>query len=232
MLSSLLSVVLAFSARCTSRYIFPIGIPIYRFSDCVSRSRNSNSFSISGHVGCMVRALLARALSLIPYDGHQMTPTVPTARIGTAPDQRYDHYSNGHGFALTRPFAATSMILLRAMPCHLRITHQGMHIKSKLLAHLATNTNIECGHMRKVYLIILVLWKNGSGFDACTPINPTLCRSIRGWPSGPQEKKWSTKRSRPHSLVPNSAFVSIRDIRSARFSTAPDLSPTKSGGTQ
>jgi len=84
----------------------------------------------------------------------------------------------------------------------------------------------------KVYLILLVLWKNGSGFGACTPINPKLCRSVRGWPSGPQEKKRSTKRSRSHSLVPTSAFVSIRDIRSARFSTAPDISPTKSGRTQ
>ena len=84
----------------------------------------------------------------------------------------------------------------------------------------------------KVYLILLVLWKNGSGFGACTPINTKLCRSVRGWPSGPQEKKRSTKRSRSHSLVPTSAFVSIRDIRSTRFSTAPDLSPTKSGGTQ
>jgi len=45
-------------------------------------------------------------------------------------------------------------------------------------------------HQRaKVYLILLVLWKSGSGFGACTPINPKLCRSIRGWPSGPQEKK-------------------------------------------
>jgi len=84
----------------------------------------------------------------------------------------------------------------------------------------------------KVYLILLVLWKNGSRFGACKSINPKLCRSVRGWPAGPQEKKRSTKRSRSHSLVPTSAFVSIRDIRSARFSTAPDSSPTKSGGTQ
>jgi len=84
----------------------------------------------------------------------------------------------------------------------------------------------------KVYLILLVLWKNGSGFGACEPINPKLCRSIRGWPSGPQEKNRSTKRSRSLSLVPSSAFVSIRDIRSARDPTAPDLSQTKEGGMQ
>jgi len=84
----------------------------------------------------------------------------------------------------------------------------------------------------EVYLILLVLWKNGSGFGACTPINPKICRSIRGWPLGPQEKKRSTKRSRSLLLVPSSAFVSIRDIRSARFSTAPHISLTKSGGMQ
>ena len=41
----------------------------------------------------------------------------------------------------------------------------------------------------KVYLIILVVWENGSGFGACAPLDPKLCRSIRGWPSGPQKKK-------------------------------------------
>jgi len=76
----------------------------------------------------------------------------------------------------------------------------------------------------EVYLILLVLWKNGSGCVACTSIDPKLGRCIRGWPSDPQKKKRSTKRSTPHPLVPTSAFVSIRDIRSVRFSTAPDLS--------
>jgi len=75
----------------------------------------------------------------------------------------------------------------------------------------------------KVHLILLVLWKNGSGFDACTSIDPKLRRRIRGWPSGPQKKKRSAKRSTSHPLMPTSAFVSIRGIRSARFSTAPDL---------
>ena len=75
----------------------------------------------------------------------------------------------------------------------------------------------------KVYLIVLVLWKNGSGFSACTSIDPKLRRRIRGWPSGLQKKKRSAKRSTSHPLMPTSAFVSIRGIRSARFSTAPDL---------
>jgi len=75
----------------------------------------------------------------------------------------------------------------------------------------------------QVYLMFLVLWKNGSGFGACTSIDPKLLRRIRGWPSGPQKKKRSTKRSKSHPLIPTSAFVSIRGIRSARFSTAPDL---------
>jgi len=75
-----------------------------------------------------------------------MTPTVPTARFGTPPDQRHDHHRDGHGLGLTRPFAVTSLSLLRTMPRHLLITHQGTHINSKLLAHLATNNNIVCGH--------------------------------------------------------------------------------------
>ena len=79
------------------------------------------------------------------------------------------------------------------------------------------------GARTKVYLILLVLWKNGSGFGACTSIDPKLRRRIRGWPSGPQKKKRSAKRSTSHPLMPTSAFVSIRGIRSARFSTAPDL---------
>jgi len=107
----------------------------------------------------------------------------------------------------------------------------------------------------KVYLILLVLWKNGSGFGACiavfpiladvgevktgsrstahwsndvirlngclrncfaqlitpldidgigqnwedsnTSIDPKLRRRIRGWRSGPQKKKRSTKRTHP-----------------------------------
>jgi len=80
-----------------------------------------------------------------------------------------------------------------------------------------------------IFATILVLWKNGSGFGACTSIDPKLYKSISGWPSGPQEKKRSTKRRTSHPLVPTSAFVPIRDIPSARFSTAPDVSTTKSG---
>ena len=49
-------------------------------------------------------------------------------------------------FLQGRPFAVTSLSLLRIMPRHLLITHQGTHINSKLLAHLATNNNIEFGH--------------------------------------------------------------------------------------
>jgi len=52
--------------------------------------------------------------------------------------------------------------------------------------------------LTKVYLIVLGLWKNGSGFGACTPINPKLCRHIRGWPSAPEERTRSTKRSKSH----------------------------------
>ena len=76
-----------------------------------------------------------------------MTPTVPTDRLSTAPDQRHYHHRDGPGLGWTRPFALTSMILLRAMPRHLFRTHPGTHVNSKLLAHLATNNNIECGHM-------------------------------------------------------------------------------------
>ena len=75
---------------------------------------------------------------------------------------------------------------------------------------------------RKEWRKTAVLWNNGFGFGACTSIDPKRCRSIRGWPSGPRKKIWSTKRSKSHPLVPTSAFVSIMDIRSARFSTAPD----------
>ena len=53
-----------------------------------------------------------------------------------------------------------------------------------------------------------------------------------GGPRVLRRKKRSKKRSTSHPLVPTFAFVSIRDIRSARISTAPDLSLTKSGELQ
>jgi len=78
----------------------------------------------------VVRASLALAPSLAHCNGHQMTPTVPTARFGTPPDQRHDHHRYGHGLGLTHPFAVTSLSLLRTMPRHLLITHQGTHTVS------------------------------------------------------------------------------------------------------
>ena len=143
MLSSLLSVSFPVTERCD---LDTFSRSVYRFTEFVPRSRNYKSFYNPGHVGCMVRASPALAPSLTHCNGDQMTPTVPTARIGIAPDQHHGHHRNGCGLGLTHPFAVTPMILLRAMPRHLRITHQGMHINSKLLAHLPTNDNIECGH--------------------------------------------------------------------------------------
>jgi len=92
-----------------------------------------------------------------------------------------------------------------------------------ILPHCSVMRTPRRATLTKIYLFLLVLRKNGSVFGACTPINPKLCRNIRGWPSGPEEKTRSTKRRRSHFLVPTSAFVSIRDIRSARFSTSPAL---------
>jgi len=82
----------------------------------------------------------------------------------------------------------------------------------------------------KVYLILLVLWKKGSGFGACTSIDPKLRRRIRGWSSGPQKKKRSAKRSISHPLMPTSAFVSIRGIRSARFSNLKSRARDRTSG--
>ena len=144
---------------------------VYRFTEFVPRSRNPKSFYNSGHVGCMVRASPALAPSLTHCNGHQMTSTVPAARFGITPDQRHSHHRNGHGLGLTHPFAVTPMILLRAMPRHLLITHQGMHINSKLLAHLPTNNIIECGHRPT--------WA-GAGGSVCETRGPCTLNNVSG----------------------------------------------------
>jgi len=73
-----------------------------------------------------------------------MTPTVPTARLGTPParlgtppDQRHDLDRAWPEWAWTRPFAPASMILLHAKPRHFFLTHQGTLTDSSLLAHNA-----------------------------------------------------------------------------------------------
>jgi len=70
----------------------------------------------------------------------------------------------------------------------------------------------------RVRLFSIITWKNGAVFGALTPIDPKLCRRIRGWSSGPWKRMRLTKRSRSLSLVASSALVLIRDVRSARFS--------------
>jgi len=109
----------------------------------------------SDYVGCVDGAPLAFAPSVTHCNGHHMTPTVPTARLGTPPDQRHDLDRARPGLACTRPFAPASLNQLRAKPRHLFLTHQGTHIDSKLLAHPAANKMTQrklggacvgCGH--------------------------------------------------------------------------------------
>jgi len=59
---------------------------------------------------CIWSTLRARTLSHRPPHG----PTVPTARLCTPPNQRHDLDRAWPGFAWTRPFAPTPMILLHA----------------------------------------------------------------------------------------------------------------------
>ena len=128
--------------------------------------------------------------------------------------------SGGGGVRGTRQDAPPRSLFCLVCPLH-SATQRSLFLKVGI--HKKKHTKDNRGVAPKVNLILLVLWKNGSGFGACTSIDPKLRRRIRGWPSGPQKKKRSAKRSTSHPLMPTSAFVSISGIRSARFSTAPDL---------
>jgi len=57
---------------------------VYRITDFVPISRYPNSFNNSRHVGCAVRASLARTPSLAHCNGHQMTPTVRYQLLASA----------------------------------------------------------------------------------------------------------------------------------------------------
>jgi len=51
------------------------------------------------------------------------------------------------------------------------LSHQGMHINSKLLAHLPTNSNIECGHRPS--------W-DGAGGSVCQTRGPCTLKNVSG----------------------------------------------------
>ena len=70
----------------------------------------------SDYAGCVDGAPLAFAPSITDCNGHHMTPTVLTARLGTPPDHRHDLDRARPGLACTRPFASASMNQLSSKP--------------------------------------------------------------------------------------------------------------------